>query len=268
MLVRCSCEHCAERIEFEADDLTEENCIVACPHCGLDTKLAIDREGPLPIPEDAGGKVFNDLGEELEFLESLKAKPPAEAMAAYRAYSKANKGTWECRQKEMHDMVTRLTASVRKDETTAKIRWRNDEMELDSDRIIIRRRGMANALAVGLNGERTILISTLTAIQMKPAGLFSPGYILFSYAGSKPFLGGVIEATQDPDAFIFDPASNDQVAAFKAKVEKIMRDSRQSATASNSPATLGDELRKLAELKQQGILSQEEFDMAKKKLLA
>jgi hypothetical protein len=80
-------------------------------------------------------------------------------------------------------------------------------------------------------------------------------------------MGGLIEATQDPDAFIFERALNDQVAIFKAKVENIVRVSKQASQSTASPATLADELRKLAELKQQGILSQEEFDVAKKKLL-
>jgi hypothetical protein len=102
---------------------------------------------------------------------------------------------------------------------------------------------------------------------MKPAGMITLGYILFSYAGSKPFMGGIWEATQDPDAFLFTNDLNGQVAEFKAKVEKKMRDSKQPAPANNSAGTLTDELRKLAEFKNQGILSQAEFDAAKKKLL-
>lgn len=141
-------------------------------------------------------------------------------------------------------------------------------MELVDDKVIIRRRGVANMLASGLNGERMINISTLTGIQMKPGGLFSPGYILFSYAGSKPFVGGIFTATQDPDAFIFGQELNEQVAEFKAKVEKIMQSSRQPVSTAAASANLADELRKLAELKQQGILSQDEFDAAKKKLLS
>ena len=112
-----------------------------------------------------------------------------------------------------------------------------------------------------------INISTLIGIQMKPGGLFSHGYILFSYAGSKPFVGGIFAATQDPDAFIFGQELNEQVAEFKAKVEKIMQDSRQTVPAVTVQENLADELRKLAELKQQGILSEEEFDAAKRKLL-
>jgi hypothetical protein len=143
----------------------------------------------------------------------------------------------------------------------------SDRIELAGDKIIIRRRGLANALAAGLNGDRTIRIETLTGIQVKPGGMWCPGYILFSYAGSKPFEGGFIAATQDPDAFIFGDKLNEQVEGFKAEVEKIMRDCKQASSPSMK-STLADELRKLAELKEQGLLSQVEFESAKRKLLA
>jgi hypothetical protein len=47
------------------------------------------------------------------------------------------------------------------------------------------------------------------------------GYILFSYAGSETFMGGIWEATQDPDTFLFGKELNAQVADFKARVEKF-----------------------------------------------
>jgi hypothetical protein len=262
MLVRCPCEHCAEGIEFEGDDLSEDNCIVPCPHCGLDTKLVIARDPPPQAHQGASGNMLNNANEGPGLLDIYndKSRPWEERREAAKAYLRAARPQLDALAKENAEMI-------RKYERTAKVRWRNDELELDGDRVIIRRRGLANALAVGLNGERTIYISTLTSVQMKSAGAFSPGYILFTYAGSKPFMGGIIEATQDPDAFIFDPSSNGQVAAFKANVENIMRESRQPIQSPASPVTLADELRKLAELRQQGVLSQEEFDVAKKKLL-
>ncbi len=146
-----------------------------------------------------------------------------------------------------------------------KITHVNDELELSGESIIIRRRGVANILAVGLGGERTIVISSITSIQLKMGG-FLPGYILFSYAGSKPFNGGIIEATQDPDAFIFAKKLNEQIEEFKSKVEEIMH-SKKAATSGNQAFSLTDELMKLADMKDKGILSETEFEAAKTKLL-
>lgn len=246
MIAKCSCQHCNEYIEFESNDLVVENSIVRCPHCGLETKLYVDEN-----LHKEGSPAFVDD----------KSKSLQERIAAFKAHSEATRPQREADLRECQE-------NIKKYETTAIIHTHKDELELAVDKIIIRRRGVINALTAGINGERTILISSLTAIQMKPGGLFSAGYILFSYAGSKPYAGGMFAATEDPDAFFFAQGLNEQVASFKSKVEKIMRDSKQSPSSSNSSGTLTDELRKLAELKQQGILSQEEFDVAKKKLLA
>src|SRR5208282_2107862 len=39
--VICDCRHCDSRIEFDANEFAEENSIVPCPHCGLETKIFI-----------------------------------------------------------------------------------------------------------------------------------------------------------------------------------------------------------------------------------
>ena len=39
--VVCNCRHCDSRIEFDANEFAEENSIVPCPHCGLETKIFI-----------------------------------------------------------------------------------------------------------------------------------------------------------------------------------------------------------------------------------
>ena len=39
MITKCSCQVCDGGLEFEADDLCEENSWIACPHCGSATEL-------------------------------------------------------------------------------------------------------------------------------------------------------------------------------------------------------------------------------------
>jgi len=46
--VTCHCQHCDGHIEFEANELVEENSIVPCPHCGLETKLFIPQKVTVP----------------------------------------------------------------------------------------------------------------------------------------------------------------------------------------------------------------------------
>lgn len=142
----------------------------------------------------------------------------------------------------------------------------HSELEISGNNVVIRKRGVAHTLASGLNGDRAIAISTITAVQFRKGDWISPGYILFSYAGSKPFRGGIIEATQDPDAFIFEKALNEQVEQFKNKVGEIMRSPKPISPSVSSG--LSDELMKLATMKENGILTEAEFEAAKKKLLS
>ena len=39
--VVCNCQHCDGHIEFDANEFAEENSIVPCPHCSLETKIFI-----------------------------------------------------------------------------------------------------------------------------------------------------------------------------------------------------------------------------------
>jgi len=281
--VSCSCQHCNQPFEFDASKLVEENSLVPCPYCGQETKLFIpESQSGDQIPQRVMEFIRN--GEKIAAIKALHADVPGLLLSAAKQIVEAIQANSVSVAAEMlrkHKADLGASAAAGEAEKNAQLEQlkeianrriiysNQDTLELRGDTITIKKRGWANALASGMNGARTIQISTITAIQMKPAGMMM-GYILFSYAGSKPFMGGMWEATQDPDAFLFGKDLNGQVAEFKAQVEKKMRESKQPAPASpnNSSGTLTDELRKLAEFRQQGILSQEEFEAAKKKLLA
>jgi len=45
--VVCHCQHCDGQIEFDANEFSEANSILPCPHCGLETKIAIPIAAPI-----------------------------------------------------------------------------------------------------------------------------------------------------------------------------------------------------------------------------
>ncbi len=51
--VVCDCQHCDGHIEFDANEFAEENSIVPCPHCGLETKLFITQKVAAPAGPDS-----------------------------------------------------------------------------------------------------------------------------------------------------------------------------------------------------------------------
>ena len=263
MIVKCSCQHCSEYIEFESNDLAEENSVVPCPHCGLETKLFIPQTTGNSHP-DTSLEDDSELEKKIaglsnqEFFQLLKVSDRKDWKKLGAIRRKLFPIPTEAERNALMDGLTldetmqvlkagpNMMAFLQQLQKTKgrkmKIVSINNELELSGENIIIRRHGVAHAMAAGLTGERMIPISTLTAIQLKLGVWWSPGFILFSYAGSKPFMGGIIEATQDPDAFIFQKELNDEVSAFKAKVEKIMRDSKQAAYPNKTSGTITDEL--------------------------
>lgn len=46
--VVCRCQFCDGHIEFDANELAEENCLIPCPHCGLETKLFVPHKINVP----------------------------------------------------------------------------------------------------------------------------------------------------------------------------------------------------------------------------
>jgi ribosomal protein L7/L12 len=281
--VSCSCQHCKQPFEFDASKLVEENSLVPCPHCGQETKLFIPESKSVDqLPQSVMELIRN--GEKVAAIKELRSVVPSLLLSKAKQIVEeveANSVTAAAEMLRKHKADLGASVAAGEAEKDAQLEQlkeianrrmiysNQDTLELRGDTITIKKRGWANALASGMNGARTIQVSTITAIQMKPAGMMM-GYILFSYAGSKPFMGGMWEATQDPDAFLFGKNLNGQVAEFKTQVEKKMRESKQPAPApaNNSSGTLTDELRKLAEFKNQGILSQAEFETAKKKLFS
>lgn len=111
----------------------------------------------------------------------------------------------------------------------------------------------------GFVGEKRIPYTSITAIQFKEAGGLLAGFIQFSIKGGYEWRGQV---NQDENALQFDKGSNAEFHALRDFVEKQMASPPVSQTTS-----VADELVKLAALREQGIISDEEFAAQKAKLL-
>lgn len=111
----------------------------------------------------------------------------------------------------------------------------------------------------GFVGEKRIPYSSITAVQFKEAGGWLAGFIQFTIKGSVEWRGQV---NQDENALQFDKEANAEFHRLREFVEKKM--ARSNAPVAGS---IADELTKLAELRDKGILSEEEFSTEKAKLL-
>lgn len=115
------------------------------------------------------------------------------------------------------------------------------------------------ALYHGFVGEKRIPYQSITAVQFKEAGSWLAGFVQFSIKGGFEWQGQV---NQDENALQFDKAQNEDFRALRDFVQNRM------ASAPALPAGgIADELIKLSALRDQGVLTEQEFLDQKLKLL-
>jgi hypothetical protein len=136
-------------------------------------------------------------------------------------------------------------------------------IELLQDRIRIKRKGFGSLMLQGFKGDKEILISQLSAIQLKKAGMLTNGYIQFSFLGGHETKGGLLDATRDENTVMFNTKQQKEFIELKERIDQMIASSRAGTKA---PSNL-DELEKLASLKDKGIITEEEFNLKKKQLL-
>lgn len=140
---------------------------------------------------------------------------------------------------------------------------KKNRVELWSNKVTIHHSGMLNAVNVGLTGDKDIYLDRITGVQVKKPGM-TTGYIQFAVQGHEA-KGGVTGAVQDENTITFKGKKEYEVAVqMKDRVEAMMR---QSASAPVAASSLADELGKLAALRDQGILTLDEFEAQKRAML-
>jgi hypothetical protein len=141
-------------------------------------------------------------------------------------------------------------------------------VELSSDQIIIRRRGVLSALSVGLAGEKFINIADISSIQLKEGNFITSGFIHFGYRGGFDRVNGLFDAAKDENSVMFEKRQTSDFLRLKKAIEdrraEIIREQKSHTQVSMSVA---DEIAKFAKLRDQGLLTSAEFEMKKKQLL-
>lgn len=141
----------------------------------------------------------------------------------------------------------------------------NGTIVLGEDRLIIKRGFKGFALGGGkIRGDKTIPYSSLVAVQYKKAGVMS-GFIQFSIKGGSEAKSGVNEAVKDENTVTFQVNKNKLFSDLQQKIEVIIGNNQSNGN--NSSSTDIDQLEKLANLKDKGVISSEEFEAKKKQLL-
>ena len=148
----------------------------------------------------------------------------------------------------------------------------NGQITLLEDRIRIERKGGLAFMTYGFRGTKEILTREMTSIEYKDAGGVLNGHILFLYRGGRDVKTSVFgdnSIATNENAVIFE--RNNQVAfdTLRQMLNDKMNqyNNPQQVVMQTGPSYL-DELKKLAELRDAGVLTSDEFDKQKAKLLS
>ena len=139
-------------------------------------------------------------------------------------------------------------------------------LALQGNTIIIRHSGIANTLAKGgMQGEKRIPINSVLSVQFKDAGDFRSGYIQFeTAAGSEQAArGGLTEAAADENSVLFNQEDQPKFEKIRDRVNEILN----GGNAPSSTSTDADELAKFAKLRDDGVITEDEFQAKKKSIL-
>ncbi len=140
-----------------------------------------------------------------------------------------------------------------------------DLLEVFENRVAITPKGVLGFMNKGIKGTKEIPFSSIVAVQFKEAGAILSGYLQFTIPGGNESKGGLFSATKDENTFMFARKENNALAiVIKSHIDSKVG---QARTPHATAQSLSDELQKLALLKSQGILSDDEFQAAKIKLI-
>ncbi|MCE5322106.1 DUF4429 domain-containing protein [bacterium] len=158
------------------------------------------------------------------------------------------------------------TKQISSDQFPRFIKGVNGEIEYDQNSITISRKRFLGFLTNGLDGNKIIYINQLSAIQFRKPGTLTNGYIQFVFQGSQESKAGILNATHDENTVMFSQTQLPDFEELRAFVDGKLRQKFSSDTAPSKPSE-ADELVKFASLRDQGIITEAEFQAKKKQLL-
>ena len=124
----------------------------------------------------------------------------------------------------------------------------------------------ASAVLLGLpRGEKTLFYDDFTSVEFKAKGLLSNGYIQFNVPGHRQ---NTNNPAFDEYSFAFDKKIEKQIRCFYERILAFKKSYRSSNdTTIVNQVSAADEILKLKQLLDSGVLTQDEFDAKKKQLL-
>jgi hypothetical protein len=150
------------------------------------------------------------------------------------------------------------------------IKGYNGQVSFDGQYVTITRRGFLARTSVG-KGEKRLHVGQISAVQWKPAGAMINGFIQFTVPGGNErrsaFGRQTTDAAHDENSVIFTRKQMPDFERLRAALdEAIGRYHAPQQRAHHD--SVSDELAKLAALRDQGVITEADFQAGKSRLLS
>jgi hypothetical protein len=146
---------------------------------------------------------------------------------------------------------------------------RNGTVTFDGQTVTINRKGFVARTTVG-KGTKSIPVHAITAVQWKPAGMMV-GYIQFTLSGGTErrsrFGKQSQDATTDENSVTFTKGRQGDFERVREAVQAAITNRHAAAPAPQQTSSVADELAKLVQLRDAGVLSSDEYEVQKARLL-
>ena len=226
---------------------------IKCPVCGSKTSLRTSKKDGakfhvcINYPDCKGKVAFDDeWGEDWE-----DERPATEATHIKKDIKQHTKSQRPVASSQTINTGSPLMVAV----------GDNGQLELYDDKVRIKRKGSTALILQGLKGEKDIYISQISSVQFKSCGL-TPGYIQFAFLGGQETKAGLWDAMGDENTVTFEQKQENKFKIIREAVNKRLVSRYDTKSSTN----IGD-LEKLAELRNKGIITNEEFDIKKRQIL-
>jgi hypothetical protein len=154
-----------------------------------------------------------------------------------------------------------------------EVKGHNGTVMFDGHFVSIRRTGFLARATVG-KGEKRIPVASISAVQFKPAGAMVNGFIQFTLPGGNERRSKAgsqsTDAAKDENSVLFTKKQMPEFLALRDAIEQVIvaRATPQHAAPVSAAPNPVEQIQQLAALRDQGLLSDAEFDAKKADLLA
>ena len=150
--------------------------------------------------------------------------------------------------------------------TAIEAKGRDGQVTFDGQWLTITRSGFVGAVLRGGRGDIRLHIGQITGIELKKPGITNGQFTVIA-PGTQQSRRGARNHTQNPLSVLVTPKHMEEFRQLRAAVEQAIADRAAPQPVGQTGPSIPEQIAHLAHLRDQGVLSEDEFAAAKARLI-